>query len=420
MWRRIGIFALLFSVPTFAAGDWLQFRGPGGLGVAAEKNLPITWSDSTNLLWKTALPGHGSSSPIVVGNKIFVTCYSGYGLDPNDPGDITKLKRHLVCLDQQGKILWTRDVVTDAADAPFAGSFITKHGYASGTPASDGKAVYCFFGVAGVVAFDLDGKQLWRSSVGVGTNSWGSGSSPIVAGDLVIVNAAIESGSLVALNRSDGNKAWEQNGMVRSWVTPLVIDAKGRPEVVVSIENRLLAFDPKSGKELWNCEGLADYVCPSLTAHNGVVFAIGARDNTAIAVRAGGTGDVTKTNLLWTLNRGSNVSSPVYHDGYLYWASESRGVVYCVDVKSGKLKYEERLDPDADLIYASAFLGDGRIYYVSRNQGTYVIDAKPEFKQIAHNTFANDTSVFNGSPAPMAGKLLLRSNRYLYCVGKKQ
>src|SRR5262249_15398597 len=166
MWRRIGILALLFLVPTFAAGDWLQFRGPGGLGVAADKNLPITWSDSTNLLWKTALPGPGSSSPIVVGNKILVTCYSGYGLDANDPGDITKLKRHLVCLDQQGKILWTRDVVTDAADAPFVGSFITKHGYASSTPVSDGKAIYCFFGVAGVVAFDLDGKQLWRTSVG--------------------------------------------------------------------------------------------------------------------------------------------------------------------------------------------------------------------------------------------------------------
>jgi len=420
MCRRIGILALLFLVPTFAAGDWLQFRGPGGLGVAADKNLPITWSDSANLLWKTALPGPGSSSPIVVGNKIFVTCYTGYGLEANDPGAIAKLKRHLVCLDQQGKILWTRDVVTDAADAPFVGSFITKHGYASSTPVSDGKAIYCFFGVAGVVAFDLDGKQLWRISVGAGTNDWGSGSSPVLGGDHVIVNAAVESGALVALNKSDGNKAWEQNGMVRSWVTPLVIDAKGRPEVVVSIENRLLAFDPKSGKELWNCEGLADYVCPSLTAYDGVVFAIGARDNTAIAVRAGGTGDVTKTNLLWTLNRGSNVSSPVYHDGYLYWASDNRGVVYCADAKSGKLKYEERLDPDADLIYASAFLGDGRIYYVSRNQGTYVVDAKPEFKQIAHNTFANDTSVFNGSPAPMAGKLLLRSNRYLYCVGKKQ
>src|SRR5438034_339774 len=155
MKRRIGFIALLFF-PAFAAADWLQFRGPGGLGVAPAKNLPVTWSDSSNLHWKTALPGPGSSSPIVVGDKIFVTGYTGYGLDSNDAGDLKNLKRHLVCLDHKGKILWTRDVVTDAKDARFTGSFITQHGYASSTPASDGKTVYCFFGVAGVVAFDLD------------------------------------------------------------------------------------------------------------------------------------------------------------------------------------------------------------------------------------------------------------------------
>jgi len=136
-------------------------------------------------------------------------------------------------------------------------------------------------------------------------------------------------------------------------------------------------------------------------------------------VRAGGTGDVSQTHRLWTIKRGSNVSSPVYHDGHFYWASDSRGVVYCVDAKSGKIKYEERLDPDPGLIYASAFLAGGKIYYVSRNQGTYVVDAKPDFKQVAHNFLAADASVFNGSPAALDGKLLLRSDRYLYCVGAK-
>jgi hypothetical protein len=323
-----------------------------------------------------------------------------------------------VCLDKQGKILWTRDVAADAADAAFRG-FQLYHGYASSTPASDGKIVYCFFGVAGVVAFDLDGKQLWRRSVGTSTNDWGTGTSPIVAGDLVIVNAAVESGALVALNKKDGSVAWTQQGMEWSWTTPLLIDFKGRSEVVVSIHNRLLAFDPKTGKESWNCEGLEDYVCPSLTAHDGVVFAIGARDNTALAVKAGGDGDVSKTHVLWSIKRGSNVSSPVYHNGHLYWAHESRGIVYCVDAKSGKIKYEERLDPEPDRIYASAFLAGGKIYYVSRNNGTYVVEARPEYKLIAHNTFASDTSVFNGSPAPMEGKLLLRSDRYLYCIGPR-
>lgn len=420
MTSRMIIAAILCASSSIAVADWPQFRGPGGLGVAADKNLPTTWSDKDNIAWKTDLPGPGSSSPIVVGDKIFVTCYSGYGLDQDNPGDPKNLKRHLVCLDKHGKILWTRDIVTDKKDAAFTGPFITQHGYASSTPVSDGKHVYCFFGVAGVVAFDLDGKQQWQTSVGTGTNSWGTGSSPIVAGDRVIVNASAESNSLVALSKKDGSIAWKQPGKEWwSWTTPLLVDAGGRQEVIISILNRLHAYDPKTGKELWNCAGLEDYVCPSPVAHRGVVFVIGARDNTAMAVKAGGSGDVSKTHVLWSIGRGSNVSSPLYHDGNLYWASEQRGVVYCVDAKSGKIHYEQRLEPEAGLIYASAFLADGKIYYVSRNQGTYVIDAKPEFKQVAHNVMASDNSVFNGSPAAMDGKLLLRSDRRLYCIGTR-
>src|SRR5262245_49231244 len=165
MKSRITVALFVCFAPTMAGADWLQFRGPGGLGVAAGKNLPTTWSDNDNILWKADLPGPGSSSPIVVGDKIFVTCYSGYGLDQDNPGDMKNLKRHLVCLDKNGKTLWTRDIVTDNKDAPYQGSYITQHGYASSTPASDGKHIYCFFGVAGVVAFDLDGKQLWQKSV---------------------------------------------------------------------------------------------------------------------------------------------------------------------------------------------------------------------------------------------------------------
>jgi outer membrane protein assembly factor BamB len=420
MKSRAFIAMALWVVPAVAAADWLQFRGPGGGGVAPGTNLPATWSDNENIAWKTDLPGPGSSSPIVVGDKIFLTCYSGYGLDEDKPGDPKNLKRHLLCLGKLGKILWTRDVATDKTDAAYQGSYITQHGYASSTPVSDGKHIYCFFGVAGVVAFDLDGKQLWQRSVGTGTNSWGTGSSPIVAGDLVIVNASAESNSLVALNKNDGSVAWKQQGDEWwSWTTPLLVDAGGRQEVVISIANRLHAYDAKTGKELWNCAGVEDYVCPSPVAHDGVVFVIGARQNTAMAVKAGGSGDVTTTHVMWSISRGSNVSSPLYHDGNLYWASDRRGVVYCVDAKSGKIHYEQRLEPEAGLIYASAFLAGGKIYYVSRNHGTHVIDAKPEFKQIAHNVIASDTSVFNASPAALDRKLLLRSDRRLYCIGAK-
>jgi hypothetical protein len=407
--------SVLLAAAAPADADWPQFRGPGGLGIATVKKLPATWSDRANIAWKTALPGPGSSSPIVVANRIFITCYSGYGVKQGI-GELKDLKRHLLCLDKTGKILWTRDVVTNAKDYPF-GSFQALHGFASSTPVSDGKHVYCFFGVAGVVAFDLDGKQLWRTSVGTGTSDWGSGTSPVLVGDHVIVNASVESGSVVALNKNDGSVSWTQKDISYSWSTPLVIDAKGRKEVIVSMYQHLRAWDPKDGKLLWHCAGLEDYVVPTVAAADGVVFSIGARQNTALAVRAGGTDDVSDSHSLWKIKRGSNVCSPVCHDGYLYWTHEGRGTAYCVNARTGKIEYEEQLDPAPDRIYASAFLGDGKIYYVSRTGGTYVLEAGPKYKLLHHNVIADDISVFDGSPAVMDGKLLLRSNRFLYCIG---
>jgi outer membrane protein assembly factor BamB len=189
----------LLAAPAGAA-DWPQFRGPGGLGIAPDTGLPTTWSATENVLWKTDLPGPGASSPIAVANKIFLTCYSGYGLPDQRSGDMKDLKRHLVCLDRaSGKVLWTQDVPHEGSENSYQG-YQALHGYASGTPASDGKAVYVFFGKAGVFAFDLAGKQLWKVSVGERTHNWGSGTSPVLFKDLVLVNASVESNALVALN----------------------------------------------------------------------------------------------------------------------------------------------------------------------------------------------------------------------------
>jgi outer membrane protein assembly factor BamB len=405
--------------PEAGAADWLQFRGPGGLGQAADKDLPVTWSATENLVWKTPLPGAGASSPITVGNRIFLTCYSGYGLPDGNAGDMSALKRHLVCLERgSGKQVWVKDVAAQGQENPYQ-SFQALHGYASSTPVSDGKHVFVFFGKAGVFAFDLDGKQLWHASVGERTHNWGSGTSPVLHQDLVIVNASVESGGLVALNKADGKVAWRNQGMSSSWNTPLLLQAGGRDELVVNVHGRVLAYDPQTGKSLWTCEGFPDYVCPSIIAHEGVVYVIGARSNSALAVRAGGSGNVSDSHVLWRLNKGSNVSSPVYHDGHLYWASESRGIFYCVDAKEGKLIYEERLRPAPDRIYASPVAADGKIYLVSRTKGTFVFDASPTFKLLAHNTL-DDASVFNASPAVVDGQLLLRSDKALYCIGKKR
>jgi outer membrane protein assembly factor BamB len=419
-WSAVVAATFAFILPAGAA-DWLGFRGPGGLGIAPDHELPVTWGPNANIAWKAELPGAGSSSPIVVGDKVFLTCYTGYGLDADNPGDVSSLTRHVLCLDRAtGKVLWQREVAALQPESRYQGSFITKHGYASSTPASDGQHVFVFFGKSGVVAFDLDGRQLWQTSVGTGTHGWGSGTSPVLYKDLVIVNASVESRSLVALRKTDGKVAWTAPGMNASWNTPLLVDVPGgRTELVVSVQGKLLAYNPATGASLWSCEGIKDYVCPSVVAHEGVVYAIGGRNKPGLAVRAGGTGDVTRTHVLWRLSRGSNVSSPVYHDGHLYWAHEGQGTVYCADAKKGTIVYAERLNPTPGLIYASPVVADGKIYYVSRDKGTYVLDAQPQFKLLAHNTLDADAGIFNAGVVVSNGQLLLRSDRYLYCIGKK-
>src|SRR5581483_161465 len=252
---------------------------------------------------------------------------------------------------------------------------------------------------SGVLAFDLAGKQLWQTSVGTKTNSWGSGTSPILYKDLVIVNASIESNALVALRKQDGAQAWSATGIQLAWNTPVLVTPAGsKPELVVNTYTKLRAFDPESGNELWHCDGIDDYVCPSPAVHDGVVFVIGGRSYEGLAVRAGGKGDVSKTHVLWKVNKASNVSSPVYHDGHFYWAHDSRGEVYCVRAKDGTLVYQQKLTPAADRIYASPVVADGKLYYVSRTRGTYVLATGPEFKQLAHNVF-DDPTEFDGTPA---------------------
>jgi outer membrane protein assembly factor BamB len=398
------------------AADWSQFRGPGGSAKSSDGNLPERWSATENIVWKTELPGPGSSSPITWQDKIFLTCYSGYGLKLEEPGDQANLTRHMLCLDRSGgKILWSVELAAKLPEEEYQ-KRLALHGFASSTPATDGQRVYAFFGKSGVMAFDFDGKPLWTADVGSRTNGWGSSNSPVLYQNLVIVNASVESGSLVALDKQTGSEVWRAKGMRESWNTPVLVDVPGgRQELVVSVMGKVLGFDPSSGDELWRCDGIEDYVCPSVVADAGIVFAIGGRRATALAVRVGGRGDVTESHRLWKVSAGSNVSSPVYHDGHLYWVSD-QAIANCLDAKTGEVIYRERL-PRQDLVYASVTLGDGKLYAVTRQRGTFVLAARPEFEVLAHNDLS-DSSVFNASPAISQGQLLLRSDRYLYCIGQ--
>jgi outer membrane protein assembly factor BamB len=344
-----------------------------------------------------------------LGDRLYVTCYSGYGLDPENPGNQEDLTLHVVCLTNRGKIIWDEHVQPKLPES----KGVRDHGYAGATPATDGEHLYVFFGKSGVFKFDLNGKQLWQADVGEGIHGWGCGTSPVLHGDLVIVNASVESGSLVAINKDSGKEVWRAGGMDASWNTPHLVDpGNGRHELVVSVRNKILAFDPETGEELWECAGIEDYVCHSIVSHNGVVYVIGGRNSKAIAIRAGGRGDVTESHRVWKKNAGANVCSPVVHDGHLYWVSDRNKVAYCMRMTDGELMYEKRF-PDQP--YASPLVGDGKLYIVTRNGGTYVLASKPEFQQLAHNKF-DDDSTFNASPIVADGKLFLRSDRFLYCI----
>lgn len=334
------LFAALIVVysltTTLTAEDWAQFRGEGGLGTSVETGLPTTWSSGENIVWKVDLPGSGASSPITLGERVFITCYSGYGLKPSE-GDEKELVRHLLCLQRKdGSVIWHSKFEPKLPEHKYQGEG-SYHGYAASTPTTDGKRLYVFFGKSGVFCFDLDGNQLWQTNVGDGTNRWGSGCSPVLYKNLLIVNASVESGSLVALNKLTGDDVWRTKGIGSSWNTPLLVPGKERTELVVSIANHILSVSPDSGEELWRAEGVHRYVCPSVIYHKDVVYAIGG-GHTSLAVRTGGSGDVSTTHGVWRSKKGSNVSCPIYYEGHLYWTRDGN-IVCCQNPATGEMVY---------------------------------------------------------------------------------
>lgn len=394
--------------------DWPAFRGAGGMGISSAKNLPVEWNTDKNIAWKVALPGAGASSPVIFGDRIYLTAYSGFFV-PGQDGKKDDLKRHLIALKRtDGTKVWDQAVPAKLPEE----DRIRDHGFAANTPAVDSSGIYVFFGKTGVFCFGHDGRQKWQADVGSKTHGWGTSSSPVIHGNLLFINASVESESLIALDRSTGKEIWRASGIRESWNTPVVVTAKsGRKELIVSMQGKVLAFDPASGKSLWTCNtDIGWYMVPSIVAADGIVYCLGGRSGVAaLAVRTGGSGDVTESHRLWTSIKGSNVSSPVYWNGYLYWAHES-GIANCAKADTGEIVYQKRLER-AEQVYSSALLADGKIYYLSREGRTFVVAAKPEFEQLAMNDL-NDRSIFNGSPAVDGNRLLIRSDRFLYCIGK--
>jgi hypothetical protein len=345
-----------------------------------------------------------------------VTCYSGYAVPGSSGGDVSALQRHVLCLQRtDGKILWKKDVPAAQPEQ----AKVRDHGYASSTPLADPDRLYVFLGKSGVFAFSHDGKQLWQADVGSKIHGWGSASSPVLYQELAIINAAVESDSLVALNKQTGKEVWRAGGMKESWNTPILVPvARGKQELVVAIAGKVLGFDPATGELLWSCAtGIGWYMVPSLVNDKEMVYCIGGRSGGGLAVRAGGRGDVTQSRRIWTITKGSNVSSPIFHEGHLYFLHENNGIAYCVEAATGKLVFEERL-AGAGQFYASPILADGRLYAVGRRGTVFALAVKPQFEQLARNEMG-DRSSFDASPAVDGSRLLIRSDKFLYCLGTK-
>jgi outer membrane protein assembly factor BamB len=430
---------LLFGLNvSVSAGDWARFRGPNGSGVSSDATpTPVEWSPDSNVRWKTPLPGEGVSSPIVIGDRVFVTCYSGYGANF---GKIEDLKRHLVCVERSGgRILWQEAVDAVLPEDPYSGMGIPAHGYASHTPVSDGERVYVFFGKSGVLAFDLDGKQLWQKSVGTESDRrrWGSASSPIVYDGKVIVTASAESESLVALNCETGEEVWKQaaSGLANVWGTPLLVKVDDeRTDLVLGVPYEIWGFNPDSGKLRWFSEIPAgDQYSSSVVAVQDVVYSIEGRGGGSAAVRAGGKGDVTKTHKIWSGSDSSRFGTPVVHEGRIYFFSGS--VAGCNDAKTGKKIFQGRLEGGTSgsedgggrsrfgrgsggSDYSSPVIADGKVYYVQGSGTCYVLKAGDKFEQLAANSVTTDRESFGATPAISNGEIFLRSNKHLYCVSE--
>jgi outer membrane protein assembly factor BamB len=429
---RYATIAVALLSLTANAEDWPRFRGPSGAGVADAGSIPMTWSPKANIGWKTELPGPGASSPIIIGNKAFVTCYSGYGLSQEDPGDIEKLMRHLVCVDlKTGKKLWQKDVPAAGPEDAYTGAGVPAHGYASHTPVSDGKNVYAFFGKSGVHAYDMDGKKLWEAEVGKESDptKWGSSSSPIVYKDTVIVTASAESQSVIGFDKNSGEELWRQEaeGLDAMWGTPNLVKVDGeRTDLVMCVAKEIWGLDPESGKLRWYADALGGrHAYTSVIVDGKRVFAFNGADSGSVAIDAGGEGDVSETNTVWTGKRATaRFASPVRHKDKIYVVAQN--IVSQVDAETGKRLDQVRLKGVmrtsgrfGALDYPSPIvLGDNMFYLNSRGQ-MFVVSLGDKMKQLEVNRVTTEPEVFRGTPAISNGRMLLRSSAHLYCIADK-
>lgn len=402
------------------AENWPEWRGPRRDGTTVEQNLPMRWSATENVKWKAALPGPGNSTPIVWENKVFMTQEAEEGK-----------KRLLLCFDRtNGKKLWEKGTMYPDREQSH-----DTNPQCSSSPATDGERVIAWFGSAGIFCYDLEGKELWKRDLGKHEHEWGYAASPVIHGDLVFMNFGPGKNSfLVALNKKSGDEVWrydieekhykerndgfagQENGVNGTWSTPIIVKAEGREDLVMTVGDKMIGLDPKTGKEIWFCRGLNPLIYTSPVYGEGVIVANGGFHGPDMAVRPGGKGDVTETHKIWEGGRTANrLGSAVIKDGYIFLPTMP-GLAECIDLKTGKTVWNERIrgeGPKNDT-WSSMVLAGDKIYVVNQSANTIVLRASPTFEILQVNSVGNE--MCNASIAVSDGEIFIRTHENLWCV----
>ena len=411
----LAILLLALATGPLQANDWPHWRGPLGNGVSLDATPPVEFSPTNNLLWKVEIPGRGSSSPVVQGDRVFVTA----AVPVAGSNDIFEFR--VLCLDRAtGKERWSKTAVTAK---PHEGTHQT-NGFASASPCTDGERVYAHFGSRGLFCYTLDGAPVWNRDFGdmKVRNGFGEGSSPTVHGDLVLVPWDHEGPSMLfAVDARTGKTVWETpRDEPTGWCTPLVtVDKAGRKQVVMNGQNAARGYDFATGKELWRCAGQTQRPCASAVADDGVTWVTsGFRGAFLGAFDLAGSGDLEGgKSVLWTRSKDTpDVASPLLSDGRLWFYKEKSGLLTCVDAVTGKPLWETARVEGVNNIYASPIAAGGHVYLTDRRGTIAVVADAPVLKVIATNDMGEGV---DATPAAAGNQLFVRGERHLFCLGSR-
>ena len=388
-----------------AARYWPRWRGPSGQGLVEGAGYPDTWSATQNVVWKVPVPGSGNSSPVVWKDRIFVTTAS------DDGG-----RASIVAFDRAtGAQVW--DAAVPAGEP---GRTHDKNGYASATVATDGQRIYASFGARGLMAVDFNGRQVWHAPLGRVENYHGPAGSPLLYKNRVILYQDQRSGSFVAaFDAATGKQVWRtaRDAQV-GWGTPIAIRVGDHDELIVHGQNRVVAYDPDTGAELWRCGGSTFEVIPTPVVGYGMLFCASGRAGPTLAIRPGGKGDVTGTHVAWTSPRGSPfVPSPILYGPHLYTINDMASIVTAFEATSGRALWQGRLGvATREGFSASPVAVDGKVFFTNDEGETFVLRAGASFDLLHVNRVGERTLA---SPALVDGRWYIRTDRNLYAIGNR-